>query len=74
MHGSIGAEDTPLLSKRELEVMRKIAWGESTKEMADSMEIREVTVKQYVKTAIKKLGAQNRSHAVGELFRRGFIS
>ena len=74
MHGSMGAEDTPLLSKRELEVMRKIAWGESTKEMADSMEISEVTVKQYVKTAIKKLGAQNRSHAVGELYRRGFIS
>ncbi|MET3291862.1 UNVERIFIED_CONTAM: DNA-binding CsgD family transcriptional regulator [Brevibacillus sp. OAP136] len=71
MHGANGAEDSQLLSKRELEVMRRIAWGEETKEMADSMEISELTVKQYVKTAIKKLGAQNRSHAVGELFRRG---
>jgi DNA-binding CsgD family transcriptional regulator len=67
-------EDPQVLSKRELEVMRRIAWGESTKEMADSMEISELTVKQYVKTAIKKLGVQNRSHAIGELFRRGILS
>jgi DNA-binding CsgD family transcriptional regulator len=67
-------EDPQVLSKRELEVMRRIAWGESIKEMADSMEISEFTVKQYVKTAIKKLGVQNRSHAIGELFRRGIIT
>jgi DNA-binding CsgD family transcriptional regulator len=71
---STSVEDPQGLSKRELEVMRRIAWGESTKEMADSMEISELTVKQYVKTAIKKLGVQNRSHAIGELFRRGIIS
>ncbi|MDF2679405.1 MAG: helix-turn-helix transcriptional regulator [Brevibacillus sp.] len=74
MLGAAGAENhLHLLSKRELEVMRRIAWGENTKEMADSMEISEFTVKQYVKSAIKKLGAQNRSHAIGELYRRGFI-
>lgn len=74
LHSSNSSENSNLLSKRELEVMRRIAWGESTKEMADSMEISELTVKQYVKTAIKKLGAHNRSHAVGELFRKGIIS
>lgn len=67
-------EDSLVLSKRELEVMRRISWGESTKEMADSMNISEITVKQYVKFAINKLGVQNRSHAVGELIRRGIIS
>jgi DNA-binding CsgD family transcriptional regulator len=67
-------EDPQNLSKRELEVMRRIAWGESIKEMADSLQISELTVKQYVKTAIKKLGVQNRSHAIGELFRRGIIT
>lgn len=67
-------EDTQVLSKRELEVMRKISWGESTKEMAELMDISELTVKQYVKSAMKKLGAHNRSHAVGELLRRGIIS
>ncbi|WP_244933572.1 response regulator transcription factor [Neobacillus mesonae] len=66
-------EETAVLSKRELEVMKRIARGEATKEMADSMEIREVTVKQYVKTAIKKLGAQNRAHAIAELFQRGIL-
>jgi DNA-binding NarL/FixJ family response regulator len=67
-------EETQELSKRELEVMRKISWGESTKEMAEQMDISELTVKQYVKSAMKKLGAHNRSHAVGELLRRGIIS
>jgi DNA-binding CsgD family transcriptional regulator len=67
-------DETPNLSKRELEVMRKISWGESMKEMADAMDISELTVKQYVKSAIKKLGAHNRSHAVSELLRRGIIS
>jgi DNA-binding CsgD family transcriptional regulator len=67
-------EDNQVLSKRELEVMRKISWGESTKEMAELMDISELTVKQYVKSAMKKLGAHNRSHAVGELLRRGIIS
>lgn len=67
-------ENASQLSKRELEVMKRIAWGESTKEMADSMNISELTVKQYVKTAIQKLGANNRSHAVGELYRQGIIS
>ncbi|MFS0916542.1 LuxR C-terminal-related transcriptional regulator [Brevibacillus sp. 179-C 1.1 NHS] len=67
-------ENSSQLSKRELEVMKRIAWGESTKEMADSMEISELTVKQYVKSAIQKLGANNRSHAVGELYRKGIIS
>ncbi|MEE6450941.1 LuxR C-terminal-related transcriptional regulator [Gottfriedia acidiceleris] len=32
--------------------------------MADSMNISELTVKQYVKSAYKKIGANNRSHAV----------
>jgi len=65
---------SPLLSRRELEVMRRISWGESIKEMADKMEISDSTVKQYIKTAIQKLGVTNRAHAVGELFRTGILS
>ncbi|MBS4214985.1 response regulator transcription factor [Neobacillus rhizophilus] len=61
------------LSRRELEVMRRISLGESTKEMSESMAISELTINQYVKTAIKKLEAKNRSHAVGELFRKGIL-
>ncbi|SDI00765.1 regulatory protein, luxR family [Alteribacillus persepolensis] len=65
--------DSSLLSNRELEVMRRIAKGESTKDMADYMDISEFTVKQYVKSAIKKLGAQNRAHAVAVMFQRGLL-
>ena len=54
--------------------MKRIAWGDSTKEMAYSLGISEFTIKQYVKFAIKKLGAQNRAQAVAELFRKGILS
>lgn len=67
-------EKTEILSKRELEVMKRIAGGESTKEIAYFLGISELTVKQYVKFAIKKLGAQNRAQAVAELFRKGILS
>ncbi|MFP7300228.1 response regulator transcription factor [Neobacillus niacini] len=74
MEQSDDSKESQNLSKRELEVMRKISWGESMKEMAAAMDISELTVKQYVKSAIKKLGAYNRSHAVGILLRKGIIS
>ncbi|WP_209123282.1 response regulator transcription factor [Alkalihalobacillus sp. BA299] len=61
------------LSKRETEVMQRISWGESIKEMANSMEISEFTVKDYIKSAIKKLDAKNRVEAVAELLRKGWI-
>ncbi|MEC0240557.1 helix-turn-helix transcriptional regulator [Paenibacillus dokdonensis] len=67
-------ESSKLLSKREREVMQKIASGENTKQMAVDLGISEATVNQYVKSSVRKLGAKNRSHAVAELFRRGLIS
>jgi DNA-binding CsgD family transcriptional regulator len=67
-------KDSLNLSKRELEVMKRISFGESMKEMAHYMDISEVTVQQYVKSAIKKLDAKNRTHAIAELVRRGLIS
>lgn len=66
-------ESTSTLSKRELEVMQRIAWGESLKEMATTMNISELTAKQYVKQAVQKLGAVNRTEAVVKLFRMGII-
>ncbi|MDN7246419.1 helix-turn-helix transcriptional regulator [Planococcus shenhongbingii] len=63
-----------VLSKRELEVMKEISFGGTTKEIADKMGISEQTVKQYVKLAIKKMAATNRTHAIAELFRKGILS
>ncbi len=71
---STDPNNTSLLSRRELEVMKRISWGESNKEMAVTMELSEFTIKQYVKTAIDKLGAKNRAHAVSELLRKGIIN
>ncbi len=62
-----------LLSKRELEVMRQVAQGGSTKEIADFMDLSELTITQYVKSAIKKLHARNRSHAISILYQEGII-
>ncbi|MEH7274314.1 response regulator transcription factor [Neobacillus vireti] len=74
IYSSMKEDDPGQLSNRELEIMRRISYGETTSDMADSMGISELTVKQYVKTALRKLGVQNRTHAVSELFRRGILS
>jgi DNA-binding CsgD family transcriptional regulator len=74
LEGFVVKEESHSLSKRELEVMQRISRGESTKEMADYMYISELTVNQYVKSAVKKLNAKNRAHAVAELLRQGIIT
>lgn len=65
-------EDCPL-SKRELEVMQHVALGESTKEIASAIQISDLTVNQYIKSAIKKLQAQNRVEAIVKLCKLGRI-
>lgn len=61
------------LSKRELEVMEELAKGNVIKQLVDTLGISETTIKQYVKSVIKKLGVQNRTQAVAELVKRGII-
>jgi DNA-binding CsgD family transcriptional regulator len=68
------SKEVERLSKRELEVMQHISWGESSKEIAAILGITEATINQYVKSALDKLNAMNRSHAVAELLRKGDIS
>jgi DNA-binding NarL/FixJ family response regulator len=53
-----------LLSKRELEVLAKIAEGWTNAEIADRLVIAESTVKSHVKNILRKLGAANRTEAV----------
>lgn len=61
------------LSKREIEVLQRMSWGESNKEMADSLGISEFTVQDYVRSAIRKLEVLNRVQGVAEGLRRGII-
>lgn len=62
------------LSNRELQVMQYLAYGSSIKKMADTMSISEHTVKEYIRSAVKKTQAENRLHAVVILLRKGLIA
>ncbi|MFC4559401.1 helix-turn-helix transcriptional regulator [Virgibacillus kekensis] len=65
--------NTESLSKREVEVMQRISWGENTEEIANYLGISNQTVQQYVKSVLKKLKVQNRTHAIAVLLRKGII-
>ena len=62
-----------ILSSRELEVMRRVAEGESSKEIASLFSLSALTVNQYIKNSIKKLDAKNRTEAVIKLYKLGLI-
>ena len=52
------------LSRREIEVLRHVALGETSKEIAMSLGIRERTVNWHIANAFAKLGAESRAQAV----------
>ena len=51
------------LTERELQVLRGVCDGMQNKEIAHQFGIREVTVKMHMRAIIKKLSANNRTHA-----------
>jgi DNA-binding CsgD family transcriptional regulator len=65
---------TNKLTNREIEVLQRMSWGESIKEMADRIGISEFTVQDYIKSALRKLKVQNRTQGVAEAIRRRIIS
>ncbi|MFC7686980.1 response regulator transcription factor [Ureibacillus sp. GCM10028918] len=62
------------LSNREYEVMKCIAFGYSTKQIAQLLEISETTIKQYIKSVMAKTKTSNRTHAVAFLFQNKVLS
>lgn len=54
---------TSKLTKRELEVLKGLAKGQSNKEIARDFDLQEVTVKLHVRTLCRKLDARNRTQA-----------
>jgi LuxR family maltose regulon positive regulatory protein len=59
-----------LLTEREMEVLQRLAEGHSNRELADSMDITQSTVKFHLKNIYLKLGARSRTQAIaraGEL-------
>jgi len=58
-----GETESRELSARELEVLTMMADGRSNKEIANRLEIQEVTVKLHATRIFTKLGVKNRSQA-----------
>jgi len=65
------ADDSP--TTRELEVLRRVAKGNSNKVIASDLNISEHTVKNHLKSILSKLNASDRTHAVMIALQRGFL-
>ena len=61
------------LSKREVEVLQKVAGGKRNSDIATLLFISEETVKGHIKHIMGKLGASDRTEAVAIGIRRGLI-
>jgi DNA-binding CsgD family transcriptional regulator len=67
-----GAGD-PLLTERELTVLRLLADGEVTRGIAEKLNYSERTVKNIVRDVLLKLNCRTRAHAVALATRQGVI-
>src|ERR1700722_12767344 len=61
------------LTSREVEVLRKVAGGNRNRDIAELLFISEETVKVHIKHIMDKLGAKDRTQAIGIAVRRGII-
>jgi DNA-binding NarL/FixJ family response regulator len=65
------AEDS--LTAREIEVLRRVAAGNTNRLIAAQLEISESTVKAHMKSILPKLAASDRTHAVMIALKRGIL-
>ena len=61
------------LTERELEALRLAAQGKSSKEMVEGLRISKKTMDGRLHSAVHKLGARNRTHAVALALRNKLI-
>ena len=64
--------DTPL-SRRESQILQKVAYGATTKEVAHDLGISPHTVKTHLERIFEKLGANDRAQAVAIAIRTGLV-
>jgi DNA-binding CsgD family transcriptional regulator len=67
------ARRTLRLSPAELSVVRELARGKRTEDIASEFFVSPHTVRSHVKNSMKKLGARNRAHAVAIALAEGAI-
>ncbi|GBC87120.1 Transcriptional regulatory protein DegU [bacterium HR12] len=65
--------DQPPLSRREKEILQKVAYGATTKEVARDLGISPHTVKTHLERIFEKLGANDRAQAVAIAIRSGLV-
>lgn len=61
------------LSPREIEILQRVAYGATTKEVADQLGISFHTVKTHLERIFEKLGANDRAQAVAIAIRQGLV-
>jgi DNA-binding NarL/FixJ family response regulator len=61
------------LTDREVDVLRRVAEGNSNKIIGAQLSVSEATIKSHMKSILAKLGANDRTHAVTIAIKRGFI-
>jgi two-component system NarL family response regulator len=66
--------NNPVLTERELEVLRLMAQGLSNQDIGTALTIGESTVKSHVTHILSKLGVSDRTQAVIVSVRRGLVS
>jgi DNA-binding NarL/FixJ family response regulator len=67
------ASDTTPLSKREREILQRVADGATTKQVASDLGISPHTVKTHLERIFEKLGANDRAQAVAIAIRLGIV-
>jgi DNA-binding NarL/FixJ family response regulator len=66
-------QDQTPLSKREREILQKVADGATTKQVASELGISPHTVKTHLERIFEKLGANDRAQAVAIAIRTGIV-
>ena len=66
------AQEAPL-SKRETEILQRVAYGATTKSVAEELGISPHTVKTHLERIFEKLGASDRAQAVAIAIRKGLV-
>lgn len=62
------------LSKREVQIMERVAEGDSNDAIGLALHISAETVKSHIRHILDKLAAENRTHAVTICFRNGVVT
>jgi DNA-binding NarL/FixJ family response regulator len=71
--GEPANHDFGRLSPRQLETLALVAEGQSNKEIAKTLNISDITVREYVSEVMRKLNANNRMQAVATAIKTGIL-